>query len=311
MEYILGVDGGGTKTTARIADSQANTISQHIAGASNYHSVGIEQAAQHVNEAVFSAMADASLEIEEFASACFGFAGYNTELDREHYLNIVFNPKLKELLPSRKVLIYNDTRVGLAAGSDFPDKLILIAGTGSNCYGLNRKGEEAKANGWDYILADEGSGYSIGLQALRAVMRAYDGRGPATLLSKTILEEVGAANIAQLISWAYQEPFSKDRIGALSKTVCMTAQKGDEVSKNILAQEAHEAVISVSAVVKKLDLEQKRFDLVLVGGNFKCDAYFKGILTKKLKEKYSGINFLPPTRHPVHGAVKLAIENLS
>ncbi|MGM0366259.1 MAG: BadF/BadG/BcrA/BcrD ATPase family protein [Actinomycetota bacterium] len=310
MKYVLGVDGGATKTTAGISDINENMLSQYVAGASNYHSVGIDKARENLNEAVFSAIGDAGLDNVEFASSCFGFAGYNTAHDRKYYERIVFNKKLKALLKADKVLIYNDTRVGLAAGSDCQDKLILIAGTGSNCYGLNREGREAKSNGWDYILADEGSGYSIGLKALRAVMRAYDGRGEKTLLSEAIFKEIGAESIADLISWTYQEPFSKDRIGALSITVCDTAKKGDRISQDILAQEAKEAEISVNAVVDKLGLEDKKFDLVLVGGNFKCEKYFKAVLTRNLKARYKKINFLPPTHDPVFGAVKLAIENL-
>ncbi len=310
MNYVLGVDGGGTKTTARISDLEQNMVSQQISGASNYHGIGSSRATKNLNKAVFSALEDAGLKKLEFASACFGFAGYNTRLDREHYEKIVFNEKLKPFLKQGKVLIHNDTRIGLAAGSDYENKLILIAGTGSNCYGLNQKGMEAKANGWDYILADEGSGYSMGLKALKAVMRAYDGRGAATLLSQSIPKEVGAKHIEELISWTYQEPFSKDRIGALSKTVCQTAQKGDKISQDILAQEAAEAEISVDAVVQKLGLGHEKFDLVLVGGNFKCEKYFKKALVKNLKAKYKGINFLPLTHHPVSGAVKLAIENL-
>lgn len=310
MRYILGVDGGGTKTTARIADKEGNTLGQGVSGASNYHSVGIEKAIMNLNQAINKAWSDSGLLPTVFASCCFGFAGYNTELDRPSYERIVFNAQLTPLLNTDRVLIFNDTRVGLAAGSDCSNKVILIAGTGSNCYGLNQQGQQAKATGWDYILADEGSGYSMGLKALRAIMKAYDGRGPYTLLTDIILGHLGLESIDHLIMWTYQKPFSKDRIGDLSKQVCDAAENGDQVSQQILAEEAKEAVRSVSAVVEKLGLEGQGFDLVMVGGNFKCEKYFKQKLALDLKAKYPGIKFLPLTREPVHGAVKLAIENL-
>ena len=115
-------------------------------------------------------------------------------------------------------MIYNDTRIGLEAGSSSKNKIIVIAGTGSNCFGVNEEGKEAKANGWDYILADEGSGYKVSIKGLRAVMRDYDGRGEKTLLSKTILDELGFKNILDLSEWAYKKPFSKEKLGSLAKT---------------------------------------------------------------------------------------------
>lgn len=174
----------------------------------------------------------------------------------------------------------------------------------------NEAGQEAKANGWDYILGDEGSGYEIGIKALKAFMRAYDGRGNATYLSKTILEDLNINFTQELVEWAYGSPFSKEKISALAETVCRTAEMGDEVSIRILEEEANEAFISVKAVVDKLGLGDKDFDLVFVGSVFKCEKYFKAPLAKKLKEKFPRVNFVPLTKKPVEGAIKLALSNL-
>jgi len=187
---------------------------------------------------------------------------------------------------------------------------MIICGTGSNCYGINEKGEEAKASGWDYILGDEGSGYNIGIKALRTIMREYDGRGESTILSKTILEDLNIKDISELIKWTYSEPFPKEKIAAVAETVCKTAKMGNRISIKILEAEANEAVISVEAVANKLNLRNKEFDLVLVGSVFKCEKYFKAILIKKLKEKFEKIDFKPLTKKPVRGAIRLTIENL-
>ncbi len=309
MDYVLGVDGGGTKTTARITDTNGNTLAQNEAGSSNYYSVGLEEAVKNLNKAIFSSFS-AGKSKTYFISSCFGFAGYNTKGDRKYYEEIVFNPKLKNYLNKEKVLIYNDTRVGLAAGSDKKNKVILIAGTGSNCIGVNQSGKQAKANGWDYILADEGSGYNIGLKALRAVMRSYDGRGKKTILKEMILKKLNLEDIDSLVRWTYKKPFSKDRIGAISKIVCNAAEKGDDISKRILYEEAEEAINTASTVIKKLDIQKKDFDLVLVGGNFKCKKFFKNIILDALKKRFKNINFEVPNQDPVYGAIKLAIENL-
>jgi len=311
IEYILGVDGGGSKTTVQIADINGRVVSQLVSGPSNYKSVGINRAIENLNKAVFSAAG--SLKASEdvyFISSCFGFAGNDTGEDFKTYRKIVFNDKLNSYLNPKGAIICNDTRIGLESGSENKNKIILIAGTGSNCFGINEDGKEVKASGWDFILADEGSGYEVGLKALKAVMRAYDERGEKTLLSKTILEELNLKEILDLAKWVYDGPFSKYKIGVLAKTVCKTAEMGDKVSINILAGEAYEAAISVITVAHKLGFEKKDFDLIFVGGLFKCEKHFKNILVHKLKEKFPHINFKPLIGNPVEGAIKLAIERL-
>lgn len=311
IEYILGVDGGGSKTTVQIADVKGKVITQVVSGASNYKSVGMNKAIENLNTAVFCAIK--SLKASKaiyFISSCFGFAGNDTEEDYKTYREVVFNKKLSSYLNPKGTIICNDTRIGIEIESKNENKIIVIAGTGSNCFGINEDGKQAKASGWDYILADEGSGYAVGLKALKAVMRAYDGRGEKTLLSKTILEELNLKKILDLIKWAYDDPFSKYKISILAKTVCKTAEVGDRVSIDILVEEAYEAAISVITVAHKLGFEKKDFDLIFVGGLFKCEKYFKNILVYKLKEKFPHINFKPLMGNPIEGAIKIAIERL-
>jgi len=311
MNYILGVDGGGSKTTVQITDVDGKVISQSVSGPSSYKSVGINRAIKNLNTAIFNAVRSSKVSEDAFfISSCFGFAGNDTKEDYKIYKEIVFNKELNSYLNSKSVIIYNDTRIGLESGSENKNKIILIAGTGSNCFGINEDGKQVKATGWDFILADEGSGYEVGLKALKAVMRAYDKRGKKTLLSKTILKELNLKKTLDLTKWAYDGPFSKHKIGALAKTVCNTAEMGDRVSIDILAEEAYEAAISVFTVAHKLGFEKKDFDLIFVGGLFKCKKYFINILVDKLKEKFPRINFKPLIGNPVEGAIKLAIERL-
>jgi len=311
VTYILGVDAGGTKTTVHIVDSKGNRLSESISGSGSFISVGFEKAPDNINKAVFEAMQRAEISKEtRFESSCFGFAGFNVPDDIRHYQKIVHSSKLKNHLNLKKCLIVNDTRIGLEAGSVAANKLIIIAGTGSNCFGINESGKQAGSTGWDYLLADEGSGYSVSVKALRAVMKAYDGRGEKTLLSAIILNELGLKRESGLIGWAYGEIFSKEKIGSIARLVCQAAYDGDRVSREILADEAGEAVLSVTTVASKLELADKEFDIVFVGGLFKCEKYFKDLVTSDLEGRFDKINLKPLVANPVEGAVKLAIENL-
>jgi len=237
-------------------------------------------------------------------------AGNDSLEDKKIYRKIIFNDKIKNYLISSNTIICNDTKIGLAAGSSSKNGIMIICGTGSNCFGINEYGQEAIANGWDYILGDEGSGYAIGQKALKALMKAYDGRGGKTLLSKTIFEDLNINSIAELVSWTYSKSVLKDDISAIAKTVCRTAEMGDNISVKILEEEVEEAFISIVTVANKLKLAEQYFDLVFVGNVFKCKKYFKDILIKKLDDRFPGINFKPLTEKPVEGAIKLAIGKL-
>ena len=309
MDYVLGLDGGGTKTTVQVVDCNGKLITEKKSGSSNYKSVGIEKAKININNVMLGAIRNIKISDNIFfKSSCFGLAGNDSKEDASIYHKIIFNSKIGSYLNPLNTIICNDTRIGLAAGSDSKNGVMIICGTGSNCYGINEQGREAKVNGWDYILGDEGSGYEIGIKALRALMRAYDGRGESTLLSKTVLEDLNIKNISELIKWAYSDYFSKDRVAAIAKTVCKTAEMGDKISKKILKEEADEAIISVKTVVDKLGLADKEFDLVFVGNVFKCEKYFKSVLMRKLKSKFTKINFKSLTKKPVEGAIKLALR---
>jgi len=310
MDYVLGLDGGGSKTTVQIAGTDGKVLIQNKSGSCNYKSVGIEIAKNNINTVILNSLGEIGVPGIIFKSACFGLAGNDTDEDMRIYNRIIFNNKLKKFLNPSTTIICNDSKIGLIAGSNKKNRLMVISGTGANCFGINEDGREAKANGWDYILGDEGSGYTIGLKALKAIARAYDGRGQHTLLTDMVLDYLKLKDISGLVSWVYDKPFFKEKIAELSEIVCSAAKMGDILSIEILREEAGEAASTVMVVVNKLNLADKDFDLVLVGGVFKCEKYFKNLFFKILKNKFQGINFKSLTEKPVEGAIKLALENI-
>ncbi|MDD3519627.1 MAG: BadF/BadG/BcrA/BcrD ATPase family protein [Actinomycetota bacterium] len=314
MDYILGVDGGGTKTLAAAADTNGKILAELQFGSSNFKSSGFERAKSTYTKGILSIIRKLKKSFSDqnpfFKSACIGLAGLNTAYDRKMFNELILNDDLKPVMDTGSALLVNDTVIGLAAGSMKENRVIIIAGTGSNCYGENAEGMHAKANGWDHILGDEGSGFSMGIHTLRAVMRAYDGRGPKTLLTKNVFDYLRLKDIDELNMWTYDTEFSKDRFASLSLVLCNTAEMGDRVAIKILKKEALEVIINIKTVVKKLKLENEDFDLVFVGNNFKCKEYFTDIIMEKLKKDFPFINFLPLTNRPVEGAVRLAVKNI-
>lgn len=312
MDYILGVDGGGTKTMIAVAGLNGEIIIEKSIGSINFKSIGVDGAVKNFVSGIKSVIKELESDgsTPYFKSSYFGLAGLNTSYDKVVCVKIVLNESINPYLNLQKAVLCNDTVIGLAAGSMNKNRVIIICGTGSNCYGINEEGNEAKANGWDYILGDEGSGISMGIKTLRAIMQAYDGRGEETLLTKEVYEFLNINSIDELNKWTYDDPFSKDRFASLSFSLCKTAEMGDKVAIRILKEEAEEVIKNVSAVVKRLHLEDREFDLVFVGNNFKCIKYFHKIIIKKLKDSFPNINFIPLTSKPVIGAIRLAAKNL-
>lgn len=310
-KYILGVDGGGTRTTVNIADFERKVLAEYITGSSNYKSVGKEITKENINNAIFGAMGKlGEKDCIRIESSCFGIAGNDTAYDQEVYKKIVFNKELKVFLDPSKTMICNDSRIGLEAGSTSENRIMVICGTGSNCFGINHQGEEVRVGGWDYILGDEGSGYSIAVKALGAVMKAYDGRGAHTILNKEILKYLSLKSEMEIVEWVYKENMTKEKISKISHIVCKTAGLGDVVSRNIFIEEANEVEAAIVTVAAKLNISDRDFDLVIVGSVFECEKYFKQVLLDNLKKRFNGISFKKLTKKPVLGAIKLARDIL-
>ncbi|MBE3128692.1 MAG: hypothetical protein IMZ60_03320 [Actinobacteria bacterium] len=139
MDYILGVDGGGTKTTVLITDIKGNNIAESESGSSNYKSVGIELARANIRRAILKAMDKTNnLKKITFKSVCFGLSGNDSSEDRNIYHKIIFDSKIKDYLDPDNTIICNDTRIGLAAGSNSKNGIMIICATGSNCKNIKR-----------------------------------------------------------------------------------------------------------------------------------------------------------------------------
>src|SRR6185295_3235694 len=133
-----------------------------------------------------------------------------------------------------RVLVVNDALVALEAGAPDRPGVVVIAGTGSIAYGRNERNEAARAGGWGYVLGDEGSGYWIGRAALRAVLRAADQRGPATVLTPMLLEHFNVTQPQLLLHEVYHQQLKPAEIGALAQCVHAGFLQGDSAAIGIL-----------------------------------------------------------------------------
>lgn len=239
---FVGVDSGGTQTRAVIVDAHGRALGRGAAGGANPQSVGFEPAAAQVWAAAAQAAANAGLILPLTGAWC-GLAGVDRPGD---YAALA--PRLGALAGA--VRLTNDAELGLAA---LPDGcgVCVIAGTGSIALGCDRRGTAARAGGWGHLLGDEGSGYDLSRQALRAVACAADGRGPATALTAAVLRAWRLDTPAALVDRLYPtaEPAS---VATLAAVVCATAAAGDAVARRIVAAGATALAGAVLAVAARL-----------------------------------------------------------
>ncbi|CAN6573958.1 unnamed protein product [Malus baccata var. baccata] len=241
-------------------------------------------------------------------AVCLAVSGVNHPTDQQRILDW-----MRDIFPSHvRLYVQNDAVAALACGT--LGKLhgcVLIAGTGTIAYGFTEDGREARAAGAGPTLGDWGSGYGIAAQALTAVVRANDGRGPDTKLTSSIVEELGLSSPDELIGWTYADP-SWARIAALVPVVVSCAEAGDEVANNILFDSVQELGLSVKAVVQRLGLcgpeGKDSFPLVMVGGVLEANKGWdigKEVI-KCISKDYPGAVPIRPKVEPAVGAALLA-----
>lgn len=251
MRYFIGIDGGGTATRAVVIDGKREVIGRGEAGASNYHAVGAGIAAQNCLSAAQNAIKNAANNWPEFdaldiAAWGFGLAGVRRPGDIE-----IMTPALSAICHHPFSLETDIVAAHAGAFSGQPG-IVLSAGTGAICFGADETGEKFYADGWGPLLGDEGGGYWMGTEALRAVCRGLDGRGPKTRLIQPILEQLGVETGEQLIEFVHSQACSREVVAGLSRVVFAQAELGSSEASGIRARGALFLSLGVKSVARAM-----------------------------------------------------------
>ena len=291
--YVVGVDAGATKTVGLLADERGRIVAQARGGGANLHVHGEAQV-----EAVLRALLGELRETGPADAVCVGMAGVDRGEDvvREILARIGFPG------PCRVV---NDALIALVAGSPGRLGIVVLSGTGSIAYGVDGSGRTARAGGFGSLLGDEGSGYWLGNHALRAVVRASDGRGPATALTTMVFEALAISSIEELVPLIYEQHLPLSVVATLAARVERARAQGDAVAAELLGRAAQELVLAAQAVSRKLHFE-KPHPVVLAGGVFQACPSLARLVTDRLALPLARPVALD--REPAHGAVSLALD---
>src|SRR5262245_13762120 len=258
--YVLGIDAGGTKTVGLLADETGAVVSESRAGGANLATQGELQV-----EKVLHGVIESVVTREPVVAVCLGIAGVDRPSDEA-----VIRGILRRLGHRQAVRVVNDAVIALVAGAPERTGVVLLAGTGSIAFAEHPSGRTARAGGYGYFLADEGSGYWLGHQALRAVVRAVDARGPETQLTALVLGALGVAAVPELVPIVYEKGLQRTEVARLAGLVQQAGDLGDAVANAILDQAAQELILAGRSVARQVGFGDAPYRVVLAGGAFRA-----------------------------------------
>lgn len=296
MRYILGVDGGGTKTLALLGDLNGNVLGRGLSGSSNANGVGFDAACSALEAAINVACKDHEGEI---SAICLGLAGAGRKEEIAQFQNWALHT-----FPKTVVKVVSDAEVLLAAGVTSGPAIALICGTGSIVYGRTVTGELIRAGGWGYLFGDEGSGYAIGSAALRAVMQAYDGRRSKTLLTELVLKRYELRSPPGLIRRIYGAELPPSTVAALTDLVEQAAERGDSVAIAILEEASRELARAIAAIYSQLG--SPAVPLILTGGTILHGRYLLKAFNRTCEMQGLAFTTVHYVVEPAEIALKLA-----
>ena len=297
--YVLGIDAGGTKTVCLLADDSGRVLAKSHGGGANLQASGeleVEKVLHHVMEETLGAH-----DVRPDA-ICLGIAGVDRASDAQAVQSIMRRIGFKT-----RVVVVNDALVALVAGAGEQPGVVIVAGTGSIAYGVDATRHACRAGGWGYLLGDEGGGFWIGRAALSAIVREFDGRGPATRLTELVLAEMHLATPSELIHAIYDRGLQRPLVAGLADVVQQAMLAGDAVAAHILARAAEELVGAAASVVTRLGMRGDVFPTILAGGIFRAIPALSADVCARMAEVAPRSEVRRLEAEPAQGAVTLAL----
>ena len=299
------MDGGGTRTRAVLADTSGRVLASAMAGCGNYQMAGLDGVAalimgllSDLGVCARSGCPDGSGQAE--VSLCAALAGAGRAPEQR-----AITDRLRELGAATRICVVSDARAALEGAHAGQPGIIVIAGTGSMVLGADHQGKQIRAGGWGHLLGDEGSGYRLVVEALRAVLRARDGWGPPTRLDEALRAALSLANWDQIIARVHGGDLDREHLAAAAAAVFATARSGDQVATEIIRSGAAGLGQQVGAVARRLDMAEE-VPVACIGGVFGEIETLWPHLERAARNHVASVRRTVPRLPPVLGALLIA-----
>ncbi|MHB1170222.1 MAG: N-acetylglucosamine kinase [Longimicrobiales bacterium] len=298
QKISIGVDGGATHTTALVIDEAGRELARVVGGPGIVNPSDPPACAGRLAALARRAIAAAEAfpPVEELSCALAG-AG------RRDVREVVHAELVREHIAHR-VTVTTDAEAALTDAFDGAAGILLIAGTGSIAWGRAEDGRLERCGGWGALLGDEGSGYALGLGALRSTVRGADGREPAARLHGAVLAELGLERPEALISWAAAA--GKEQIAALAPLVLRHADDGDPAAELLRGDAARALVRHVSVLTARLGPWQSTPSLALAGGLLRTGGSLRATFCRALEAEGPPCRLYEGVIDAARGAIRLA-----
>jgi N-acetylglucosamine kinase-like BadF-type ATPase len=308
MPWVLGVNGGGTRTVALVANEKGRVLGRGEGGPANYHATGLADVSEAITHAATTAIEDAGLVGQALSAAFFAISGVDRPTERQVMAGLIARTGL-----TCPIHLDHDAVSALAGATGGLPGVVVMAGSGSIAFGEDRKGNRARAGGYGPLLGDEGSGYDIGRKALMAALRAEDGRSPATVLTDRFKQRFMLERMPEVINLVYGNPAPMQRpeIAGLAPVVVDAAREGDAMAREILRIAGRELGLAAAAVLQKLDWDDEEPVLVAgTGGVFAAGNILALPMQQVIRSACPQAQMCQPKHTAAYGAVLLALQSL-
>lgn len=301
MKYLIGIDGGGTKSKCVITDFNLKPLYETTGGPSNFLMLGTEKVAETILGLIIQCINNLNIKIDDVAAIVLGTTGGGRKTDAEDLEKAITHLAAHKKIFLKNFKVESDARIALEGAFSGKPGSILIAGTGSIMFGKDSKGTIHRVGGFGRFIGDEGSGFRLGQKGLNFVAKEFDGRGNKTLISLLLKEKFNIESPEVLITEIYKNNFD---IASVAPLVIEAANKGDNVAQNIVEQEADELVLHIDSMRKKLN--EKKMYVALIGSLLTNDNYYSFRFTEKVVQKFDDVIIKDAENPPEIGAAIMA-----
>jgi N-acetylglucosamine kinase-like BadF-type ATPase len=302
--YVVGIDGGASKTVALIGSEDGRILGRGIAGSSNYHNIGPHAATLAIRKAVSEAKRAAGISGKKPEIAVVALAAVDSPKDKAEASRFV-----KQASIARRSYVVHDSVAALYAATKGKPGIIVISGTGSVAAGVNRAGEYARAGGWGYIVDDEGSAYDMVRKALTKAFRMLDGRDPPTRLVSLFKRKFRVKTLENALRLFYVDGMGVEQIARLAPIISKAASR-DGACREILNNAGIRLAELACAVARRLDMTQDKVTIAVFGGNFKSGRNLLEPFEARIREECPHAHIIKPTIEPAQGAFALGVSLL-
>lgn len=307
MNYLLSMDGGGTKTAWLLTTTQGEAVASFRGGGCSHPQLGVPGVLTLIRSGIDRLLLLAKCSQEDILAAAFGVPCYGEypQADR------AIAAGLTGFLPASNVGVYNDVKLGFAGSLGLSWGIHLVAGTGAIAIGQNAAGQTARSNGWHPAFSDEGSGYWLGMQALSLFARQADGRLPKSALYSLLRRRLSLASDSEIIPY-YDSQLAKDRqkTAALQLLLREAALAGDPDAMAAYTSAAQELYLSVLGVYRALSFSaEDQVPVSYSGGLFSEGSLILPALTSLTAQLTARL--VPPLLPPDYGGILLAMQQIS